>query len=435
MLDINFIIENLKILEKVTKDKGLRIDYKELLKLDDKRRSLIQEIDDLRQKRNANADLLKDQSKRSAELINEGKALKDKIAALESEYIKVLDEYDEIMLLVPNVISKDTPIGKDDRDNKEISKWGKIPKFKFKIKDHLQLGNNLDLLDLDRGVKVSGFRGYYLKNEGAQMQMALLLYTFNKLMAKGFTPFITPTLVREMALIGSGHFPFGKEEVYQIGNPGKLDSGEDIKEPLFLAGTSEPSLMAYHANETLKEGDLPKKYCGFSTCYRSEVGSYGKDTKGIYRLHEFMKIEQVIICQADIDEGLKYFEELRSIAEEILQDLKLPYHVIAVCTGDMGAGKYKMYDIETWMPSRNAYSETHSDSFLTDWQARRMNIKYKAKDGETKYVFSLNNTAIASPRILIALWENYQNEDGSVTIPAAIRPYMGNKEIILPKDN
>jgi len=430
MLDINFIKENLKTLVKVTKDKGLKIDYKELLKLDDKRRSLIQEIDELRQKRNTNADLLKDPKKRSDKLISEGKTLKDKIAALEAEYAKVLAEYNKIMLLVPNVISKDTPIGKDDQDNKEVAKWGTIPKFKFKIKDHQQLGKDLDLVDIDRGVKVSGFRGYYLKNEGAQMHMALLQYALNKMIAKGFAPFITPTLIRQEALIGSGHFPFGKEEVYQIGNPGKLDSGEEIKEPLFLAGTSEPSLLAYHANETLKEEDLPIKYCGFSTCYRSEIGSYGKDTKGLYRVHEFMKIEQVIICQADIDNGLKLLEELRGIAEEVLQDLKLPYHVIAVCTGDMGAGKYKMYDLETWMPSRNAYSETHSDSFLTDWQARRLNLKYKTKEGETKYAFTLNNTVIASPRILIALWENYQNEDGTITIPEVLRPYLGNQEKI-----
>ncbi len=432
MLDINFIKENLKTLEKVTKDKGFKIDYKQLLKLDDKRRGLIQEIDELRQKRNANADLLKDPKKRTDELINEGKVLKDKLIALESELNKIMAEFEEIMLKVPNIISSDTPIGKDDKDNKEVAKWGEIPKFKFKIKDHQQLGKDLDLLDIDRGVKVSGFRGYYLKNEGAQMHLALMQYAVNKMIAKGFIPFITPTLIRQEALIGSGHFPFGKEEVYQIGNPGKLDSGEEIKEPLFLAGTSEPSLLAYHTGETLKEEALPLKYCGFSTCYRSEVGSYGKDTKGIYRLHEFMKIEQVIICEADLEKGLKYLEELRGIAEEILQDLKLPYHVIAVCTGDMGAGKYKMYDIETWMPSRNAYSETHSDSFLTDWQARRLNLKYKTKSGETKYAFTLNNTVIASPRILIALWENYQNEDGSITIPEVLRPYLNNQEKIKP---
>jgi seryl-tRNA synthetase len=230
-------------------------------------------------------------------------------------------------------------------------------------------------------------------------------------------------------LTGSGHFPASKDEIYQIQNPGKLDSGEIISEPLYLSGTSEPALLAYRADEILKEEELPLKYCGFSTCYRSEAGSYGKDTKGLYRLHEFMKVEQVLICKADIKEGLKFLEELRGIAEEILQDLKLP----SVCTADMGAGKYKMYDLETWMPSRNAYCETHSDSFLTDWQARRLNLKYKAKDGEVKYAYTLNNTGLASPRILIAIWENYQNEDGSITIPEVIRPYMGNRDKIVKK--
>jgi len=433
MLDINFIKENLKALKKVSKDKGIEIDYSHLLELDDKRRQLIQEIDLIRQRRNEIADLLKDPKKRSQKLIGEGKDLKDKIAALEEEFNRVKAEFDELMLMVPNLISHDTPIGKDDKDNKEVAKWGDIPKFKFKIKDHVQLGQDLDILDIERGVKISGFRGYYLKNEGAQMQLALMQYALHKLVAKGFTPFITPTLVKEAALIGSGHFPAGKEEIYQIGNPGKIESGEELKEPLYLAGTSEPSLLAYHMDETLNETDLPLKYCGFSTCYRSEIGSYGKDTKGIYRLHEFMKIEQVLICKAELKESLVWLEELRNISEEVLQDLKLPYHVIAVCTGDMGAGKYKMYDIETWMPSRQAYSETHSDSFLTDWQARRLNLKYKTKAGETKYVYTLNNTAIASPRILIAIWENYQNKDGSITIPEILRPYLGNQEKISRK--
>jgi len=430
MLDINFIKDNLKDIKKVTKDKGIDLNYEILLKLDKNRRELIQQIEELRQQRNKNAELLKDPKKRTKKLIEDGKKLKEQLSVQESDYNKVRKQYEEIMYKVPNLVSKDTPIGLDESANKVVQKKGKIPKFNFKIKDHLDLGKDLDILDVDRGVKVSGFRGYYLKNEGAQMHMALLMYVFNKLIAKGFTPFIPPTLVREMALLGSGHFPEGKEEIYQIGNPGKLESGEKIKESMYLAGTSEPALLAYRADEILTEEELPLKYCGFSACYRSEIGSYGKDTKGIYRLHEFWKIEQVIICKNDIKKGLDYLEELRKIAEEILTDLKLPYQVLLMCTGDMGAGKYKMYDIETWMPSRNAYSETHSDSFLTDWQARRLNIKYKDKKNKSKFVYTLNNTAIASPRILIALWENYQNKDGSITVPEVIRPFMGNLDKI-----
>ncbi|MBD3359905.1 MAG: serine--tRNA ligase [Candidatus Buchananbacteria bacterium] len=433
MLDINFIRDNLQELKQVTKNKGIELDYEKLLKLDDKRRELIQKIDDLRQKRNANAELLKDPQKRTNKLINEGKVLKDKLMALENDFDKVKAQFDEMMLKVPNLISEDTPVGSDESVNKVIDKKGELPEFNFKIKDHLQLGKDLNILDIDRGVKASGFRGYYLKNDGARMHLAVLMYVFNKLIAKGFTPFIPPTLVREMALIGSGHFPEGKEEVYQIGNPGKLETGEKVKESLFLAGTSEPALLAYHANEILDKKELPLKYCAFSPCYRSEVGSYGKDTRGIYRLHEFWKVEQVIICQADIKEGLKFLENLREIAEEILQDFKLPYQVVSICTGDMGAGKYKMYDLETWMPSRRAYSETHSDSFLTDWQARRLNLRYKDQKGETKYAYTLNNTALASPRILIALWENYQNKDSSITIPEVLRPYLANQQKITKK--
>jgi seryl-tRNA synthetase len=434
MLDINFIKENIKEIKKIAKDKGVSLDLDKLLKIDEKRRKLIQKGDDIRQKRNEIANKLKDPKKRSDKLISEGKKLKDELSLIENDFNKVKGAYDEIMQVVPNLVAKDTPIGEDESGNKVVDKWGKQPKFKFKIKDHQELGKDLDILDIDRGVKVSGFRGYFLKNEGAQMQLAILMYVYNKLIAKGFTPFIPPTLIKEMALIGSGHFPEGKEEVYQINNPGKLESGEKRKDPLFLAGTSEPALLTYRANETLKEEDLPLKYCGFSACYRSEIGSYGKDTKGLYRVHEFMKVEQVMVCKADIDEGLKLLEELRQISEEILRDLKLPYQVLLMCTGDMGSGKYKMYDVETWMPSRNAYSETHSDSFLTDWQARRINLKYKASDGETKYVFTLNNTAIASPRILIAIWENYQKEDGSIEIPEVLRPYMGGIKKIASQD-
>jgi len=338
---------------------------------------------------------------------------------------------DEILLLVPNIPSPDSPIGSDEKSNQEIAKWGEIPKFSFKIKDHLDLGKSLDLIDTEKGVKTSGFRGYYLKNEAVWLQMALIQHALSKMQEKDFSLMITPTIIKEFALVGSGHFPFGKEEVYELTNPGKDEAGKEIKEKMYLAGTSEPSLLAYFANETLNEEDLPKKVCGFSTCYRSEVGSYGKDTRGIYRMHEFMKVEQVVICKADIQESNQWLETMRLIAEEMLRDLKLPYRVLNICTGDMGAGKYKMYDIETWMPSREAYGETHSDSNLTDWQARRLNIKYKDKAGKIHYAFTLNNTVIASPRILIALLENYQQKDGSVEIPKVLQKYMpkGMKKI------
>ncbi len=257
--------------------------------------------------------------------------------------------------------------------------------------------------------------------------MALLWHCILKMREKGFNFIIPPTLVKEFALIGSGHFPFGKEEIYQIANPGKLESGKEITEKTYLAGTSEPSLLAYFSNSIIEEDKLPIKIFAFSQCYRSEVGSYGKDTKGLYRIHEFMKVEQVIICKDDIEESNSYLEEMRKISEEILQELKLPYRVLQICTGDMGAGKYKMYDIETYMPSmlsRNSYGETHSDSNLTDWQSRRLNIKYKNKEGEKFFAYTLNNTVIATPRILIAILENYQQKDGSVEIPEVLKKYL-----------
>lgn len=434
MLDINFIIENKKQVQEAIKTKGIKnLDLEKLFKLDKKRRELIQETDKIREERNNIAEKLKSEENRTPEVIEKGKKLKEDLSIKESDLRKIMDEYEDLMLFVPNIYSKDTPIGKDDSENVEVAKWGDLPKFKYDIKDHVELGKNLDIIDLERGVKVHGFRGYFLKNEGAQLHLAILMYAWNKLISKGFTPLITPTIVKSMALKGSGHFPFDSEDIYQLSNPGKMESGEEIKDPMYLSGTSEPSLLAYKANETVEESELPIKLCGYSACYRNEVGSYGKDTKGLYRLHEFLKIEQVIITNNSIENGLKILEELRGIAEEILQELKLPYHVIAVCTGDMGAGKYKMYDIETWMPSREKYSETHSDSYLTDWQARRLNLKYKDSNGEVKYCHTLNNTAIASPRILIALLENHQQEDGSVKIPEVLIPYMGGKDVIKPK--
>ncbi len=419
MLDIKFIRENQNLVKKVIKDKGINLDLDRFLNLDLKRKELIQKTEKLKS----------EQNKLTKNEISKGKEIKGKIKQLSPELKKIEKEYKELLVLTPNIYSDDTPVGEDDSFNQEIFKWGNVEKFDFPIKDHIELGEDLDIIDIKRGVKTSGFRGYYLKKEGALMAFSLLWYCILKMKKKGFTLMIPPTILRDFALIGSGHFPFGKEEVYQIANPGKLADGEDVKEKLYLGGTSEPSLLAYFSDSILNEKDLPSKVCAFSQCYRSEVGSYGKDTKGLYRLHEFMKVEQVVICKNDIKESNFWLEEMRKISEEILQELNLPYRVLQICTGDMGAGKYKMYDIETWMPSRNSYGETHSDSNLTDWQSRRLNIKYLNSKGEKVFAHTLNNTVIASPRILIAMLENYQQKDGSVKIPEILVPYVGKKEI------
>lgn len=426
MLDIKFIRENKETVEKAIKDKGVDLDLDKLLKFDDKRVRLVQKIEELNAEKNKLNNEMK-LAENKDEIIAKGKEIKEKLAKLEPEYKKVKQEYGKSMLLVPNIPASDVPVGEGDKNNKEISKWGDIPKFDFKIKDHIELGKNLNLIDIEKGVKISGFRGYYLKNEAVYLQMALMMHALFKMQEKEFSMMIAPTIVREFALVGSGHFPEGKEEIYQLANPGRDEKGAEMKEKFYLAGTSEPSLLAYFSDQTFEEEELPKKVCGFSQCYRSEIGSYGKDTKGLYRIHEFMKVEQVVICKADKKEADGWLETMRGIAEEMLQDLKLPYRVVDVCTEDMGSGKYKMYDIETWMPSRNSYGETHSDSNMTDWQARRLNMKYKDKDGNIKYVYTLNNTVIASPRILIAILENYQQKDGSIKVPEALRKYMPGK--------
>ncbi len=419
MLDVKFIRENKDLVKKAIKNKNIHLDIDELLGLDAKRRELIQKSEKIKSEQKK---VGKEQREKAAEMKKEFKNLNEELK-------KIKERYEELMLLVPNIPSQDTPVAPDESGNKEISHWGKIPKFSFKIKDHIQLGKELDLIDVEKGVKVSGFRGYYLKNEAALMHMALMWHSLLKLKKKNFQIMVPPTLAREFVLVGSGHFPEGKDEVFQVTNPGKLADGKEISEPMYLGGTSEPSLLAYYADTLLEEKDLPIRLAGFSQCYRSEVGSYGKDTHGLYRLHEFMKIEQVVFCKADIKESEKIFEEMRENCQEVLKELELSHRVVQICTGDMGAGKYKMYDVETWMPSRNSYGETHSDSNMTDWQARRLNIRYKNKKGEKKFVYTLNDTMIASPRILIAVLENYQQKGGSVLVPKVLQKYLGIKKI------
>ncbi len=440
MLDIKFIRENSDQLKKAIVDKNIDLDLDQLLDIDSERRTLMAETETFQATKNAFSKEIgtMDEAAKKAKLL-EMQELDAEHTERKEKLRKVEEEYTRLMYSVPNIPSPESPIGKDDSGNVPWSYWGpetgkvdpkdetKVaevpPKFNFEIKDHIALGKELDLIDTERGVAVSGFRGYYLKNEAVTLQYGLFQYALEKLRTKGFTLMQTPSLVREFALIGSGHFPAGRGEVYQVGNAAHLE--DETKDPIFLAGTSEPSLIAYYADQILDEKQLPIQLSGISPCYRSEVGSHGKDASGVYRVHEFMKVEQVVICKANQVEGDMWLEKLREISEEILQELKLPYRVLNICTGDMGAGKYKMYDIETWMPARKAYGETHSDSNLTDWQARRLNIRYKDAAGQTKYAYTLNNTAVASPRILIAILENYQQADGSVKVPDILKKYVG----------
>jgi len=427
MLSIDFIIKNKKEVEKAIRVKNVNCELDKILKLDKERKKRIFKIEKFYQERNKISETF--QRTKNKDLIKEGKRIKKEILKNKKEKEKIEKDLNRLLLTVPNIISKDTPIGSDERANKELFQWGEIPKFDFQIKDHIEIGKKIDILDLKRGTKVSGFRGYFLKNEGLLLHLGLIFEAIKLMQDNGFTLFLAPCLLREFTLIGSGHFPQGREDIYQILNAGLNERGEKLKEPVFLSGTAESPLLAYFANEILNEKDLPLKFCGFSHCFRSEAGSYGKDTRGLYRLHEFQKVEQVVVCKNDIDESEKWLLKMREISEKLLQKLDLPYRVIQICSQDMGLGKYKMFDIETWMPSRNSYGETHSASNLTDWQTRRLKIRVKNKIGAKFYPFALNNTAIASPRILISILENNQQKDGSVKIPSVLQKYIGKKVI------
>lgn len=433
MLDIQFIRENAEAVQNACFLKKIDLKIDELIRVDAARKVLQQKIETLQARKNELAASGKS-GKPSAEVIEEGKKIKEEISELEKQFQKIDETFFDLMAQVPTIPSKDTPIGKDDSENVEVYKWGEPRKFDFTLKSHIELAENLDLIDFDRGAKVAGYRGYYLKNDAVMLQMGLMMFTLQKLISKGFIPIIPPTLVRAFPLFGSGYFRGSQydaetDEIYKIANDEKLADGTLKKEDRFLIGTAEPSLLAYYANEVLNESELPIKMCGFSPCYRSEIGSYGKDTKGLYRVHEFMKVEMVAIMPADVDLSHQIHEEFIGISRELHEELGLPYRQIAICTGDLGAGKYKQYDMEAWMPSRNGYGETGSASNFLDWQSRRLNVRYKTKNSEKKFVYMLNNTALPSPRPLIALLENHQTKEGGIQVPKVLQQYVGKSLI------
>lgn len=439
MLDIQYIRTNTAAVKEAVTAKNLSLDVDALLAKDGERIALLQELEELRSLKNDINDLIQQAKtdEERAEIIAKGKEIKVKIDELEPRFDGVKKEFDVLMVQVPNIISPDTPRGKNDAENVEMEKYGDIKQFEFAPRTHMELGKMLDVLDLERGAKVSGYRGYYLKNEGTLLVMGLMLYALQKLVSKGYTPMIPPTLVKSFPLFGSGYFKGGEyngeiDEIYQVATSDKEVDGSISKESKFLVGTAEPSLLAYHADEVLDSKTLPMKLAGFSQCYRSEIGSYGKDTKGMYRVHEFMKVEQVVIAAADIETANTLQDEMLAISEEMHNELGLPYRKIQICSGDMSAGKYRAFDLEAWMPGMNRYGETGSASNFLDWQSRRLNVKYKDENGDKKHVYMLNNTALPSPRIFIAILENYQQADGSVTIPEVLRPFVG-KDVIVPK--
>ncbi|GHO43397.1 serine--tRNA ligase [Ktedonospora formicarum] len=424
MLDLAFIRNNADTVKEAARLKNNTIDIDALLELDRRVVTLQHEVEEARAQQNALSKKIQQAAKeKNVELRNqyiaEGKQLSESIKEKEPLLTQLQEERYQLLLLVPNIPDPSTPVGKDEDDNVPIKYWGEKTQFDFPALDHYDLMQRLNMVDIERAVKVAGSRSYALKGDAARLELALMNFAFDRLARKGYTPVIVPSMARDFCFVGNGQFPKGRDQVYEV-------EGQD----LYLVGTAEVSITGMYKDEILKAEELPLTFVGYSPCFRQEAGTYGKDTRGVFRIHQFNKVEQYIICEADHEVSVRWFEELERNAEELIQALELPYRIVNVCTGDMGDGKVGMHDIECWIPSENRYRETHSCSYFHDWQARRANIRYRDAEGKVHFVHTLNNTAIASPRILIPLLETHQQADGSIRIPEALRPYMGGQEYI-----
>lgn len=392
----------------------------ELLEIDKQLMELNRELQEIKTAQNIDgkeiANLSGDDKKRLIDKMAERKSR----AKLRMNLVdKLQPRYDGLMLLIAQPPSANVPAGKDDTENVVVRQEGSIRQFDFEPKDHVKLGESLGMIDIPRGVKISGSRNYFLKGAGAMLHHAVLRLAIDQMIAKGYTLMSVPVLVDEKVMCGTGYFPLGRDQAYLC-----------ERDEMSLVGTAEVPITAYHSGEILDIKDLPKKYIALSTCFRREAGSAGKDTYGLYRIHQFDKVEQVIIGPNNETDSINYHTEILNNSEDVLKALELPYRVVNVCGGDLGQGQVQKFDIETWMPSRNNYCETHSASRFHEFQARRLNIRYRDVDDVVKFVHTLNNTVIASPRILIPIMETYQNSDGTITIPKALRPYMNGLEAI-----
>ncbi len=418
MLDIHFIRENADLVKAGALKKHLSVDIDRLLVLDDERRQLRGDLDQKRAEQNRASTLMPSTHGNDREkLLESMRQLKVGMQETEDRYKEVMKEWQELMLMVPNLPDMSVPEGDDDSGNQAVRSWGEVPSFSFTPKDHTELMTALNIADFERGAKVAGFRGYFLKGDGVLLANALSQLALAHFTAKGFEPMIVPSLVRRETFLGTGYLPQGEEDLY------KTQDGE------YLAGTGEVATMGYYMDETLASSELPKKFLSYSPCFRREAGSHSKDTKGLIRVHEFFKWEQVVLCEASHATSVQLHEELTANAEEFLQKLGIAYQVVVNCGGDLGLGQVKKYDIEAWLPSQKTYRETHSSSYFHDFQARRLNLRYKDAEGTLRFVHSLNNTAVAMPRLLAMLVENYQQEDGTIRVPAALVPYVG-KEVL-----
>ena len=420
MLDIKFIKENKEIVESGAKKKLVEVDIEKLLTLDEERLKILKEIEDLRSEVNkVSNSIARDQDPAlRLQLIEEMRIVKEDIKTREEKMKEIMQEWYKLMLEVPNIPDISVPDGKSDEENLEVRAWGEKPVFNFTPKSHVEILENHNLADFERGTKVSGFRGYFMKNDGALLFFALWQYFLDYFVKEGYTPVIAPSLVRKEALFGTGYLPQGEQDLY------KTQDGE------YLAGTAEVAMMSYFSGEILKNDMLPKKFIAFSPCFRREAGSHGKDVKGIIRVHEFYKLEQIILAPASHEISVKLHEEITAHVEKLMQELKIPYRVVVNCGGDLGLGQVKKYDIEAWMPSENKYRETHSSSYFHDFQTRRLNIRYKDEEGKMRYPHSLNNTAVATSRLPASILENYQQSDGRIKIPEVLKKYLGGREYI-----
>ena len=421
MLDIKYIAENPDVIKDGLAKKGYSKDvidvdalialYKDINKLKTSSQSLSEEKNKL-----SNSIKSASAEERPA-IIAKSKALGEELKVEQEKLAAEQAKFDDIMLRMPNMPSAESPVGPDDSANVVRRKVGELPHFDFTPRDHVELMELNDWSEMERIAKVSGSRTYAIKNDLAQLELAIHMMVLDKLRSHGFTVITVPSISKEKPLYGQGYLPFSRDEIYYM-------PADDI----YLSGTAELILNSLRADEILSENELPILYAGFSPCFRREAGAAGKDTRGLVRVHQFMKTEQFVICKNDIAESEKWHQKLLAISEEVLQDLELPYQVLEVCTGDMGAPKYRQYDLEAWVPSQNCYRETHSCSNITEWQARRTNLRYRDNaDGKVKYVHTLNNTGIATPRALVPFIENHQNADGTVNIPVKLRPYLGGK--------
>jgi len=420
MIDIKSIRAEPQRFIEAARVKNLSVDISALLATDAELLRARQELQELRTAQNAAGKEiagLKGRQKQAA--IDRMGDLKARVKELNDRIGRLDRRFNDLMLLVPQPPAPEVPLGVDETENVEIRRQGEPRKFDFEIKDHVQLGEALGIIDIERGVKLAGARNFALRGAAVLMHQAVLRLAMDRMLAKGYEPLTVPVLVNESVMYGTGYFPIGRDDAYLCERDG-----------MSLVGTAEVPLTAFHCDEVLEEGELPRRYVAQSTCFRREAGAAGKDTRGLYRIHYFDKVEQVVLAPNDERQSVELHEEILQNAEDVLKALELPYRVVNVCTGDLGLGQVQKFDIETWMPSRGAYGETHSASRFHDFQARRLNLRYRDADGKVRFCHTLNNTVIASPRILIPLLELNQNPDGSVTVPRVLRPYMGGLEKI-----